>query len=127
MANNIQVVLHLLGMIGEAALQNARHYIANPGALINDIINYARNNPWRFTFICAGIGLGIASFALPPLLGFAAAGPVLGSVAAGWQASIGVVAAGSAFAVIQSMAMTGTFTAIGGTLIGVGAAIPVIT
>jgi hypothetical protein len=36
------------------------------------------------------------------------------------------VVAGSAFAVIQSMAMTGVFTAIGGALIGIGTAIPLI-
>ncbi|KAI5302629.1 hypothetical protein KEM56_000504 [Ascosphaera pollenicola] len=40
-------------------------------------------------------------------VGFGAAGPVAGTVAAAWQASIGNVAAGSVFAACQSVAMTG--------------------
>ncbi len=51
-------------------------------------------------------------------LGFSAIGPVAGSVAAGWQASIGSVAAGSLFASLQSVAMGG---AAMGILTGIGA------
>lgn len=43
-----------------------------------------------------------------------------GSLAAAWQASIGSVAAGSLFAVIQTVTMTGVMGAIGGGLIGAG-------
>ncbi len=59
--------------------------------------------------------VGIIQFSLacgiPAILsaiGFSASGPLLGSVAAGWQASIGSVAAGSLFAFLQSAAMGGT-------------------
>jgi hypothetical protein len=40
-------------------------------------------------------------------VGFAATGPVAGSAAAAWQASIGLVRAGSIFAWCQSAAMGG--------------------
>lgn len=47
-------------------------------------------------------------------MGFGAAGPIAGSAAAGWQASIGLVEAGSIFAWCQSAAMGGA--AVGGIL-----------
>lgn len=62
-------------------------------------------------------------------------GPVAGSIAAGWQASIGSVVTGSAFAFLQSAAMGGAaiglFTGIGavGGLVavaGVGASVKVV-
>lgn len=40
-------------------------------------------------------------------MGFSAAGPVVGSLAAAAQASVGNVAAGSTFAACQTMAMSG--------------------
>lgn len=67
-------------------------------------------------------------------MGFSAVGPVAGSFAAGWQASSGLVAAGSLFAFLQSAAMGGAaiglFTGIGavGVLfacVGVGASVHV--
>lgn len=68
------------------------------------------------------------SFAAPSILagaGFAALGPVAGTFATSWQASIGVVKAGSLFAWCQSAAMggaTGIFTGgIAGGVIGAGA------
>ena len=63
--------------------------------------------------VIAGIGL------VPIALGFGSTGIVAGSVAAGVQSMIGNVAAGSAFAGLTSLGMTGTFT----TMTGVGAAI----
>ena len=51
-------------------------------------------------FSAAGVGLPIAG-----LLGFSAAGPVAGSLAAGAQAYVGNVAAGSVFAAVQALAM----------------------
>ncbi|KAJ6561116.1 hypothetical protein DFH09DRAFT_1160505 [Mycena vulgaris] len=60
----------------------------------------------------AGAGLGAAATALlaAPVLGlagFSSIGPVAGTLAASIQASIGSVAAGSSFAVAQSIAMGG--------------------
>ena len=63
--------------------------------------------------VIAGIGL------LPITLGFGSTGIVAGSVAAGVQSMIGNVAAGSVFAGLTSLGMTGTFT----TMTGVGTAI----
>jgi hypothetical protein len=55
------------------------------------------------------------------ILGFSAAGPMFGTLAAGWQATMGgVVAAGSIFAMLQSAAMGGA-TAVAA-MLGVGVA-----
>lgn len=47
----------------------------------------------------------------------------VGSPAAAWQASIGNVVAGSLFAVLQSLTMTGVFYWIGSVMIVVGVVI----
>lgn len=47
---------------------------------------------------------------------------VVGTVAAAWMASIGNVVAGSLFATLQSMTMSGTLMDIGGGLIAAGVA-----
>ena len=54
--------------------------------------------------ITGGVILGVAL--IPITLGFGTAGIVAGSVAAGIQAGIGSVVAGSAFAVFTSLGMT---------------------
>ncbi|KAJ6258240.1 hypothetical protein Dda_7159 [Drechslerella dactyloides] len=82
--------------------------------------------PWAST--CAYYtAVPVAGYVGFPILlnciGFSAAGPVAGSMAASWQASIGAtVQAGSAFAVCQQLAMTGGAAVVGGV---VGAAAPV--
>ena len=58
-------------------------------------------------------------------IGFSAAGPVAGSVAAGWMSSIAVangvgVTTGSTYAAVQSLAMTGSLLSAKA---GVGAAV----
>jgi hypothetical protein len=63
------------------------------------------------------VGIGVAVVAtVPILIGFGTAGIGAGTVAAGLQATIGNVAAGSSFATITSWGMSGYFvtTAIGG-------------
>ncbi|RDB27540.1 hypothetical protein Hypma_003816 [Hypsizygus marmoreus] len=61
----------------------------------------------------AGVVLGVIGAAMAlmvkslALIGFSAGGPIAGSIAAAWQASIGNVVAGSVFALLQSIAMTG--------------------
>ena len=66
---------------------------------------------WRKIGLGAAITGGvIAGVALLPItLGFGTAGIVGGSIAAGIQAAIGNVAAGSLFAVCTSLGMTGIF------------------
>ena len=70
--------------------------------------------------ITGGVIAGVAL--LPITLGFGTAGIVGGSIAAGIQAAIGNVAAGSLFAVCTSLGMTGVFasTAAVGAILGVG-------
>jgi len=76
---------------------------------------YVEDNPVRFGLQVAGAVVSTAAVVAVPFLGvfgfgvfgFSAIGPVAGSVAAGWQASIGVVEAGSLFALCQSAAMGG--------------------
>lgn len=66
--------------------------------------DYARQNPTAFGFQAAGLALGAISMIAVPFLGvigFTAIGPAAGSVAAGWQASLGIVHAGSLFAWCQ--------------------------
>ncbi|KDQ60063.1 hypothetical protein JAAARDRAFT_205106 [Jaapia argillacea MUCL 33604] len=66
--------------------------------------------------IAAGIfGLVLAPVIIHPvlgLIGFSAAGPVAGSLAALWQSSIGNVVAGSIFAMCQSIAAGGALPII---------------
>ena len=79
---------------------------------------------WKKIGISAAITGGVlagVSF-LPVTLGFGTAGIIGGSIAAGIQAAIGNVAAGSLFAVCTSLGMTGVFassTAVG-TILGAG-------
>jgi len=70
--------------------------------------------------ITGGVIAGVAL--LPITLGFGTAGVVGGSIAAGIQAAIGNVAAGSLFAVCTSLGMTGVFasTAAVGAILGAG-------
>ncbi len=49
----------------------------------------------------------MAAPAILGAVGFSAIGPVASSIAAAWQASIGLVASGSVFAFLQSVAMGG--------------------
>mmetsp|Transcript_41079 Transcript_41079/g.99013 ORF Transcript_41079/g.99013 Transcript_41079/m.99013 type:complete len:198 (-) Transcript_41079:234-827(-) len=74
--------------------------------------------------ILKGVGVAIAvPCAAATLAGFGAGGIVAGSVATMWQASVGNVAAGSAFATLQSIGATGGFysgLAYGGTAFGAG-------
>ena len=73
------------------------------------------------------IGAG-AILTVPTLLGFGATGVVAGSAAAAIQAAIGNVAAGSTFATMTSLGMTGvlstlSFTGVGSIAAGIAAAI----
>ena len=74
----------------------------------------------KYALITGGIVLVVGAF--PILMGFGTAGIVGGSVAAGIQAMIGNVAAGSLFAVCTSLGMTGVFasTAAVGAILGIG-------
>jgi hypothetical protein len=70
--------------------------------------------------VAGGVIAGVAL--LPITLGFGGAGIAAGSVAAGIQAAIGNVAAGSVFAICTSLGMTGVFasSAAVGAILGTG-------
>jgi hypothetical protein len=103
---------------------------SQPSSVLSRLCAYPTNHPYRFALQTIGVLLGTAAFACPPLLaaaGFSALGPVAGSGAAAWQASIGAVEAGSLFAWCQSAAMGGAAInsvfaagAAGAGLVGVG-------
>ena len=71
------------------------------------------------TIAMIGGGAIAAAGFIPIAIGFGTAGIVAGSIAAATQSSIGAVAAGSTFATMTSLGMTGVFS----TLAGVGTAI----
>ena len=77
--------------------------------------------------VAKGVAIGgavVTGVALAPVaIGFGSAGIVAGSIAAGIQSLIGNVAAGSLFATMTSLGMTGAFTttaAVGGTAAAAG-------
>ena len=76
--------------------------------------------------IMIGGGAIAAAGLIPIAIGFGTTGVVAGSIAAATQSSIGAVTAGSAFATMTSLGMSGIFatlTGVGSTLAGAGAAI----
>ncbi len=79
---------------------------------------------WEAVKVGASAAVGAASSAAATAAaGFSAAGPVAGSAAAAWQASIGSVAAGSAFSTVQAAAMTGVVAGVGAPVLIVGGAV----
>lgn len=68
------------------------------------------SNYFSFKNLALGGGALVSLASVPILAGFSSAGIVGGSIAAGIQSSIGNVAAGSAFAILQSLGSMGTFT-----------------
>ncbi|SLM39229.1 hypothetical protein LPUS_01127 [Lasallia pustulata] len=72
--------------------------------------SYIKAHPYLFAFQLTGVLFSTAAVVTLPILGalgFSALGPVAGSAAAGWQASLGIVEAGSLFTWCQSAAMGG--------------------
>jgi hypothetical protein len=71
---------------------------------------YVYNDLARFALQVTSATVGVATFITIPAvgaIGFSALGPVLGTLAAGWQSSIDAVEAGSLFGFCQSAAMGG--------------------
>jgi hypothetical protein len=97
---------------------------------LNKLTQYIEDNPVRFALHVTGAVLSTAAILAVPILGavgFSSIGPVAGSVAAGWQASIGAVEAGSLFALCQSAAMGGAAATAGLATAGVsGAAVALV-
>ncbi len=71
-----------------------------------------------------GVAVAVAApWVILPAMGFGGNGIVAGSMAAAWQASIGNVAAGSAFAAMQSAGVAGVSTAASAGLATAGATV----
>ncbi|KAH0610131.1 uncharacterized protein H6S33_012677 [Morchella sextelata] len=104
--------------MGETKIHKiALHQLEEKG---RKLIEYAQEHPLQFGLISITIVAGVAIITVPLALGFSSTGPVAGSIAAAWQSSIGNVVANSFFALLQSMAMSGTFETIGISLVGAG-------
>ncbi|KAL8704223.1 MAG: hypothetical protein Q9201_002600 [Fulgogasparrea decipioides] len=87
---------------------------------LKDISAWIRAHPYRAFGIFGGItilGLTCAIPAILEVVGFGTLGPIAGSIAAGWHSSLGLVAAGTPFAFLQSAAMGG---AAMGVMTGIG-------
>ncbi|KAF8456505.1 hypothetical protein BDZ91DRAFT_526255 [Kalaharituber pfeilii] len=88
---------------------------------IENIKKFAKEHPYIFAAIVIGIiglaGAGVTAGVLAGV-GFTAGGVAAGSLAAAWQAMISNVAAGSAFAILQSLSATGLGIAYGGLFSG---------
>ncbi|KAJ7207690.1 hypothetical protein C8J57DRAFT_1480682 [Mycena rebaudengoi] len=88
------------------------------------VMEFIKAHRWELlgslTFIVLGIVLIVNPLAV---IGFGSMGPIAGSIAAGWQAAIGNVAAGSLFAFLQSVGMVHAVTipAVGVVVVGGGA------
>lgn len=78
------------------------------------LVNESNLKRLRLLVIGSTATLGIFGVVLLPMIGFTAGGVGAGSFAASWQSSIGAVAAGSLFAVLQSLGAT----ALGSLLFG---------
>ncbi|KAH9208332.1 hypothetical protein DL95DRAFT_467840 [Leptodontidium sp. 2 PMI_412] len=88
------------------------------GAFSKIASDYIKRHPILFGLqVVGGISAIASVIALPILgaIGFTAAGPLVGSAAAAWQSSLGIVQGGSIFAWCQSAAMGGA--AVGGILV----------
>lgn len=72
--------------------------------------SYIKAHPYLFAFQVTGALFSTAAAVTLPIfgaVGFSALGPVAGSAAAGWQASLSIVEAGSRFTWCQSATMGG--------------------
>jgi len=71
------------------------------------VTSYVHEHPWETAFaLLSVLSITIVPVILPAI-GFSAIGPVAESIAAAWQSSIGIVAAGTPFAFLQGAAMGG--------------------
>lgn len=71
------------------------------------LVNETNLKRLRALIIGSTAVVGILGIVLLPVLGFTTGGIAAGSAAAAWQSSVGAVAAGSLFAVLQSLGATG--------------------
>ena len=114
-------------VVAATSMTGAGYLASGASSGVNMAIAEAKAHPTAATAIGgAAIGVAAAPVALASA-GFGSAGVTAGSAAAGWQASIGNVAAGSLFATCQSAGAAGmastTYAAVGSAGAAVGAAL----
>ncbi|KAJ7139693.1 hypothetical protein C8R44DRAFT_975449 [Mycena epipterygia] len=88
------------------------------------VMAFIKAHRWELLGSLTIIVLGIVLIVNPlAVIGFGSMGPIAGSIAAGWQATIGNVAAGSLFAFLQSVGMLHAVTipVVGVAVVGGGA------
>ena len=106
------------------------HHAAAVLERLKDTSAWIRANPNRTAGIGGGITISLLACATPAVLnavGFSSIGPVAGSAAAAWQASIGSVAAGTLFSFLQGAAMGGAALGVITSIGAAGAAVAVAT
>ncbi|KAF3165274.1 hypothetical protein TWF106_000621 [Orbilia oligospora] len=101
--------------------ENSIDWKAKLKELLDEIYKLCCENWNLLKFILFTAGAALSIPILLQIAGFSLLGPVAGSFAAAWQASIGNVAAGSFFAFLQSISMAPATAMITGALIGFGA------
>ncbi|MCJ1256660.1 hypothetical protein MMC24_004484 [Lignoscripta atroalba] len=91
----------------EPFLRTFSHALCRLRVFTDRIGTYARAHPCLLAAQVIGTSTLLIFTTALPILGFSVAGPAVGSVAAGWQSSIGAVSTGSLFAFLQSAGMAG--------------------
>ena len=94
--------------------------LPNLREILDEIYKLCCDNWTLLKFIFYTVGVAISIPIILQIAGFSLVGPVAGSFAATWQASIGNVAAGSFFAFLQSIGMAPGTAMATGALIGIG-------
>jgi len=99
--DKIAVKTDLQHLINQLLSTLADHQLYN--GLFNALKEHLEAHPWPTAFFIVGVVLLCNPLAMA---GFGSLGPVAGSLAAAWQSTMGgTVAAGSAFAILQSWGM----------------------
>ncbi|KAH9871566.1 hypothetical protein J1614_005821 [Plenodomus biglobosus] len=108
-ACNITIAVRAYQAKASEALEHAIAELRKMGIInvAKVIISWIKEHPWETAVIAVPLILVACTPAILGGLGFGAGGIVAGSVAAGIQAGIGNVAAGSSFAILTSAMMGG--------------------
>ncbi len=116
------VLSEALGRLYDVAVTSVVATV-QPAQIASAATAHAQEHPYLTVAQLLGAAVGTGATLANPVLGvagFSAAGPVAGTLAAGWQSTLGgTVAAGSAFAWCQSAAMGGAAAAKALTAIGI--------
>jgi len=118
--DKIAAKVDLQRLINQLLAKLTDHQFYN--GLFNALKAHVEAHPWPTAFLIVGIVLLCNPLTMA---GFRSLGPIAGSLAAAWQSSMGgTVAAGSAFALLQSWGMTYSIVIpVAGTIITAGSVV----